>query len=146
MPSMSGTHGRITRMRLGPSAGLYILIVGASALHAQMVDGTLTDSVSHAPIPGVIVTLLGPERYDVTTDEAGVFHVGPVQPAKYALNIVKRGYLLPPALQASFQVDSDTRLSVQLDPLSLVRGRVRYPDGRPAPRASVWLGQHPSGA
>lgn len=146
MPSTSGAHDRITRMRLGRSACLHTLIVACSALHAQMVDGTLTDSVSHGPIPGVIVMLLGAERYEAVADEAGSFHIGPVQPGKYALNIVKRGYLLPPASQASFPVDSDTRLSVQMDPLSLVRGRVRYPDGRPAPRASVWLSQHPNGA
>src|SRR5258708_38834511 len=104
----------------------------ASALHAQMVDGTLTDSVSHAPIPGVVVMLLGTERYEATADETGAFHIGPVQPGKYALNIVKRGYLLPTASQASFPVDSEPRLFVQMDPLSLFRGRVRSPDGPPA--------------
>jgi hypothetical protein len=35
-----------------------------SVVHAQSVDGTLTDSVSHVPIPGVIVTLLGPARHN----------------------------------------------------------------------------------
>jgi hypothetical protein len=33
-----------------------------------------------------------------------------------------------------------------MDPLCLVEGRVRYPDGRPAPRASVWLTVRPAGA
>src|SRR5262245_50120302 len=111
------------------------LLLAAITAHAQLVEGTLTDSVSHVPMPGVIVTLLGPDRYDVMTDDAGTFHVGPVLRGKYALNIVKGGYILPPAAQASFQVDSDKRLSVELDPLCLVEGRVRYPDGRPAPRS-----------
>jgi carboxypeptidase family protein len=113
---------------------------------AQSVDGTLTDSVSHVPIPGVIVTLKGPARYDSTTDDAGAFHMGPVRPGKYVLDIVKAGYILPPAQRAAFQVNSDLRLSVEMHPLSLVKGRVLYSDGRPAPRASVWLSAHPTGA
>jgi hypothetical protein len=122
------------------------LLLLAPALYAQSVDGTLTDSVSHVPISGVIVTLLGPARYNGTTDEAGVFHIGRVQPGKYVLNIVKAGYLLPPARRASFQVDSDMRLPVEMDPLSLVEGHVRYLEGGPAPRATVWLSAHPAGA
>jgi hypothetical protein len=135
--------GQIGSCRSG--ATLAALLLLASATHAQSVDGTLTDSVSHAPIPNVIVTLLGPQRYNDTTDEAGVFHMGPVAPGKYVLNIVKAGFVLPPERRAGFQVDSDTRLSVVMDPLSLVEGRVRYPDGRPAPRASVWLTPNPDG-
>jgi hypothetical protein len=121
------------------------LLLFACALHAQLVDGTLTDSVTHAPIPNVIVTLLGPVRYNATTDETGAFHIGPVQPGKYMLNIVQAGYVLPPSRRA-FQVDSDLRLPVELDPLGRVEGLVRYPNGRPAPRAQVWLAPYPNGA
>jgi hypothetical protein len=42
----------------------------ASALRGQMVDGTLSESVSHAPIPGVVFMLLGKERYEAVADEA----------------------------------------------------------------------------
>ena len=112
-------------------ARLVALLLFASSLPAQMLDITVTDSVTRAPMPGIIVTLLGPDRYDGMTDDFGVLHVGPVQRGKYMLNIVKSGYILPPAGQASFPVDSDKRLSVELDPLCLVDGRVQYPDGRP---------------
>src|SRR5690348_8764441 len=94
-----------------PMARLALVLIFASALRAQSVDGTLTDSVSHRPIPDVIVTLLGPARYNDTTDETGVFHISPVRLGKYVLNIVKAGYVLPPS-RASFQVESDTRLAV----------------------------------
>jgi hypothetical protein len=110
------------------------------------VEGTLTNSITHAPIPAVIVTLLGPARYNDTTDETGAFHIDQVRPGKYVLNIVKAGYVLPLSQHATFQIDGDTRLSVEMDPLSTVEGRVRYPDGRPAPRATVWLGVYPNGA
>ena len=115
-----------------------IFLVAVSA-HAQTVDGTLTDSITHAPIPDVIVTLLGPVRYSATTDDAGVFHFPEVHPGKYFLNIVKAGYDLPATRSRSFRVDSDTRLSIEMDPLGRVDGRVRYPNGRPAPRATVAL-------
>jgi hypothetical protein len=118
----------------------------AAALHAQSVDGTLTNSITHAPIPSVIVTLLGPARYNDTTDETGAFHIDQVRPGKYVLNIVKAGYVLPLSQRATFQIDADTRLSVEMDPLSNVEGRVRYPDGRPAPRAPVWLSGYPNGS
>jgi hypothetical protein len=125
-------------------ARIAFLLLLAGGLSAQTVDGTLTDSMSHAPIPDVIVTLLGPARYNGTTDEAGVFHIGLVKPGKYTLNIVKAGYVLPPARRDPFQVDSDTRLSVEMDPLGTIRGKVRYPDGRPAPRAELSATMRPS--
>src|SRR5215475_9686115 len=117
----------------------------ASAVQAQSIDGTLTDSLSHVPLNGVVITLLGPAKYNDTTNEDGAFHIGPVQRGRYVLNIVKSGYILSPARRASFLVDSDTRISVEMDPLSLVEGHVRYPDGQPAPRASVWLSEQPIG-
>jgi hypothetical protein len=120
-------------------ARVALLFLLAAAARAQSIDGRLTDSVSHAPIPDVIVTILGPARYNGTTDETGVFHIGPVQPGKYVWNIVKAGYVLPPERRKAFQIDTDTRLSVEMDPLPTIEGRVRYPDGRPAPRAPVWL-------
>jgi len=126
-------------------ARIAALLLLASALYAQRVDGTLTDSVTHAPIPNVIVTLLGPVRYNGTTDETGVFHIDDVKPGKYYLNIVKSGYTLPVARRAGIQVEGDTRLSVEMDPLGRVEGRIRYFDGRPAPRASVSLGSVETG-
>ena len=114
-----------------------ILLI-ATAAHAQSVNGTVTDSITHAPIPNVIVTLLGPLHYNATTDEAGAFQMQEVHAGKYVVNVVKAGYVLPPA-RRTFQVDTATLLSVEMDPLGRVEGRVRYLDGRPAPRASVSL-------
>ena len=117
---------------------LFAILLFAVAAHAQTVDGTLTDSITRAPIPDVIVTLLGQGRYNATADDAGVFHFPEVHPGKYYLNIVKAGYVLPPA-RSRFDVDADTRLSIEMDPLGRVDGRVRYPNGRPAPLATVAL-------
>jgi len=121
-----------------------VLLCGA-ALRAQSVDGLLTDSVRHVPIPEVIVTLVCPARYNATTDETGAFHFARVPAGKYRLDIVKAGFLLPPE-RRGVQVESDMRLAVELDPWSSVEGRVRFPDGRPAPRARVWLSAWPLGS
>ena len=74
----------------------------AVAAHAQTVDGTLTDSITKVPIPDVIVTLLGPARYNATTDDVGVFHFPEVRPGQYFLNIIKAGYVLPVVRSGSF--------------------------------------------
>jgi hypothetical protein len=122
------------------------LLLLAAAARAQSVHGMLTDSMTRAPIPDVIVTLLGPSRYNGTTDQSGVFHIDGVKPGKYVLNILKAGYLLSADFRGSFAIEKDTRLSITMDPLGRVEGRIRYFDGRPAPRASVWLRGVPTGS
>src|SRR6187455_2086985 len=97
---------------------LAALLLTAYASLAQTVDGALVDSVTRAPLPGVIVTLTGPARYDATADEVGAFHISPVQPGKYVLNIVKAGYRLSPSKRGALQIDSDRRLTVEMDPLA----------------------------
>lgn len=117
----------------------------AHAAHAQSVDGTVADSISHKPLPNVIVTLLGPHRYNGTTDETGAFHIDLVEPGKYVLNIVLAGYLLPLA-KRDVQVGSEAvRISIEMEPLGRIEGRVTYPDGTPARRAPVWLGANATG-
>jgi hypothetical protein len=106
------------------------IFLAALAVHAQAVDGTLIASITKTPIPDVVVTLLGQTRYDALTDEFGVYHFPKVVPDEYFLNIVKAGYVLPTSRSGPFHVDTDTRLSVEMDPLGRVEGRVRYPDGR----------------
>jgi Carboxypeptidase regulatory-like domain len=111
----------------------------ALAAHAQTVDGTLIASITQTPIANVVVTLLGQTRYDALTDETGAFHFPKVVPGEYFLNIVKAGYVLPTSRSGPFHVDTDTRLSVDMDPLGRIEGRVRYPEGKPAPRGKVTL-------
>ncbi|MDR3701200.1 MAG: hypothetical protein P4L56_16250 [Candidatus Sulfopaludibacter sp.] len=115
-----------------------IALIGSVAF-AQTVDGVLLDNVTRAPLPGVIVTLLGPSRYNGTTDELGAFHIGSVQPGKYVLDIVKAGFLVPPAKRGAMQIDSDLHLIVAMEPLARFGGRLFYADGRPAAGAQLLL-------
>ena len=124
---------------------LAAFLLTASAAFAQTIDGVLVDSVTRAPLRDVIVTLLGPTRYNDTTDEIGAFHIGPVQPGKYVLNIVKAGYRLPSASSGTMQIDSDLRLTVALEPLAGLDGRLSYADGSPAAHAQLLLTRQPLG-
>src|SRR5262245_52732617 len=129
---------------------LAVLLLTAYAALAQTVDGVLSDSVTRAPLHNVVVTLAGPARYHVTTDEAGAFRIGPVRPGNYVLNIVKAGYRLSASNRGSLHIDSDSRLTVEMDPLGRVAGRLLYSDGRPAANAQLRIsnqyGGQPRGA
>jgi hypothetical protein len=125
---------------------LAALILTAGAALAQSVDGVLVDSVTRAPLPDVIVTLIGPARYNGTTDEAGAFYIGSIQPGKYVLNIVKADYRLAASQRGSLQIDSDLRLTVQMDPLARITGRLLYADGRPAAHAQLRLTRQVGGS
>ena len=46
-------------------ARFFAILWLAAVAYPQSVDGTLSDSITHAPIPDVIVTLLGPVRYNL---------------------------------------------------------------------------------
>lgn len=118
---------------------LAALLLTAYAALAQTVDGVLIDSVTRVPLPDVIVTLIGPARYNATTDEVGAFHIGPVQAGNYVLNIVKAGYRLSPSKRGSVPINSDRRLTVEMDPLARIAGRLLYADGRPAAHAQLGL-------
>ena len=115
-----------------------IALIGSAAF-AQTVDGVLLDNGTRTPLSGVIVTLLGPSRYNGTTDELGAFHIGSVQPGKYVLDIVKAGYFLPPANRGAMQIDADLHLTIAMEPLARFGGRLSYADGRPAAGAQLLL-------
>lgn len=119
------------------------LLLTAYAALAQTVDGVLVDSVRRAPLPDVIVTLIGPARYNGTAD--GAFHIGPVQLGKYVLNIVKADYRISASKRGSLQIDSDLRLTVEMDPLARIAGRLLYADGRAAAHAQLRLTKQDGG-
>jgi len=127
-------------------ARIAALVLFASALHAQFVDGTVTDRQTHAGLAGVTVNLHGPSSYSAVTDRAGVFHIGPVEPGKYFLKVDTPGYTMPAGSGKNFAVGATAMtVSLEMDPQGRLQGRVLYPDGKPAPRAPLWLAIYPRG-
>ena len=71
-----------------------ILLATAGTLAAQVASGTVTDSASHQPIPGAVVTLLGADAAvlgQTITDELGAFRLAYSRSAK-SLRVVRIGF------------------------------------------------------
>jgi tetratricopeptide (TPR) repeat protein len=84
------------------------------------VKGTVTDSESGEPIPGVIITLtIGSLNHDIITDEKGFVYKSGLKNGMYQVKYEKEGYL--PAI-SNFRLGiSDTRdISVKLKKLKSV--------------------------
>jgi hypothetical protein len=124
------------------------LLLWAGLCFAQggaTVEGTVTNSVTHAGIAGVDVRLRkGSTGYAATTDASGKFVVTGVQPGEYDSRFEKSGFVIrdapmfgkpPLRVGASGTVEFD----IELDPFAALRGRVTDPDGRPVAKATVEL-------
>ena len=126
------------------------LLAFATLAPAQnaIVEGTVSNSVTHAGVPGAKVTLYTQKgvRYNATADASGAFRITDVQPGDYNSRVESQGYVdsIQPRLgQQGLRValgGNATRLDVQLDPMATLRGRVLDSDGNPAPKVSVGLG------
>src|SRR5712671_3752226 len=108
-----------------------LLALGAltvpGALAAQSVSGRLTDSVSHAPLPGAFVTLVdghGVEMIRTITNGAGEFLLTAPTPGVYRLRSKRIGfrpYVSPPLTLAAGGAVS---YSVAIDPIPVALTQV----------------------
>ena len=129
-----------------------ILLVGmASSLLPQpaaTVQGVVTNSVTHAGIGGVAVTLWTQQaaRYNATTDDSGAWQITGVKPGRYYSRYDKSGFVEPPHEgplgEAPVPVGAGgnpIQLDAALDPLATLRGRVLDPEGNPAAGVEVGI-------
>jgi hypothetical protein len=116
------------------------LLLLAAALHAQSIEGTVTNSITRAPIPGVNIRLKGPETYTATTDGGGVFRITQAAPGDYTLEVSVGDFFPSPGTRKPVHVaDAPVRVAYELTPLCNLRGRVVFTDGTPARYARVML-------
>jgi hypothetical protein len=133
------------------------LLAGGQANPAKgklyRIAGTLTDSVSGAPLEGATLALSNlPERQNiqnVETDAQGRFSFEPVAAAKYALMAARRGYLseefdeheeYSSAIVTGEGQDTE-HIPFRLDPEAVLRGRVTDETGEPVTTGSVLIRQ-----
>jgi protocatechuate 3,4-dioxygenase beta subunit len=134
-------------MKFGAWA-LVFLVQSALAQNGGSVEGTVTDSATHAGIPGVSVTLSalkGAGGGTTTSDSSGTFRITGVDPGEYNLRFDKPGYLqlrLPQFGQPRLRVGAGgaARMDAELVAMATMRGRVLGPDGQPAAKVTVDLG------
>ncbi len=122
------------------------LLLIAPALYAQSIEGTVVNSVTRAPVATLTLTFSGPATYTAVTDAAGAFRVASVQPGQYTAKIQTTSSFVPELPLKPFRVgDGPVKLSYEIEPFGRLEGRVFYPDGRPAPRATLWVVLYPRG-
>jgi hypothetical protein len=132
-------------MKLFAPALLLLYLSGALAQSAAVVEGMVTDSVTHAGIAGVSVTLWrNQQSYKATTDSSGTFVINDVNPGEYNYRFEKDGYdprELPTFGQPRLRVGAagTFRADTEIAALATLRGRVLDAEGKPAPKVSVEL-------
>ena len=115
-----------------------------TAAYGQALLGTITDSVSGAPIAGVTVQIQssGKPALVVSSDATGTFRVDTLAEGSYSVRCIKDGFDPPAQPPPSFSVRAGAegaRLRIQLVPRGKVAGRVLDASGNPVPGAQVEL-------
>src|ERR1035437_1956081 len=125
---------------------LFAVVLCATA-RGQNIEGTVVNSITGAPIPGVSVQIKsqGKTIQTTTTDALGAFRLGGVPDGRYNAEFNKRGFD-PPARDADVRQPftvlagaSIHRLDAKMIPLGSVCGSVFDGGGNPVPEAVVDL-------
>ncbi|MCU0289209.1 MAG: tetratricopeptide repeat protein [Acidobacteria bacterium] len=95
------------------------ILLQASILNS--VRGTITDSDTGQPIPGVKITISNPNsKYETTTDNKGFVYKAGINNGMYELKYEKEGYI--PAITNVRLAISETRdISIQMKPIKEVQ-------------------------
>src|SRR5690348_13900143 len=131
----------------------FLLLAGALALWGQesvknaVVEGTVVNSITGAPIEGAKVELSGKRHYNLVTNAKGVFFYDNVAPGDYIPIVRKDGFVFSKSGVTGggtpFHVEAGgepVRPRFELIPPGRLRGRVLGPDGNPAAGVEVALG------
>jgi len=126
-------------------------VVILSAQPSAKVQGTVTNTLTHEPMNEVMVTLHfsgGPKTkgnsYATETKGGGHFTFLHVGPGKYVITVQRDGFRREP--DASPGVPSppvvvedgkDLTLAIKMEPLSVISGKIKDPDGDPIRNVSV---------
>src|SRR3989442_15875620 len=79
------------------SYGAAAFLLAGSVLFAQVIEGTVVNSVTKLPISGATVSIeaAGKAGYQATTDENGAFRIEGVKDGSYTARFSKSGFLAP---------------------------------------------------
>jgi hypothetical protein len=116
---------------------LFAILFFAAAMPAQdagVIAGVVRNSATHALLEDAQVSLIGAGSTGAQTDEHGSFRFTDLPAGKYTLRIEKPGYEGPEPLKVEAGAQPVT---VELDPLAQIEGRILDDDGNPAPGVEV---------
>jgi hypothetical protein len=126
---------------------LIVFVLSIPALLAQAIEGSVTNSVTGAPVSGVKVEIhaAGKTVSETTTDAQGAFRIDSVSSGEYTANFNLHGFQQPPsdaAARKPFRLVAGgppVRLDAQMTPMGKVSGRVVDADGGAVSKAPVQL-------
>ena len=76
---------------------MLLLLAGrAAAQPSGIISGVVLDAITHAPLPGAVITARGPAllgEQSAITDEAGAVEITMLPPGTYALAVQREGFL-----------------------------------------------------
>jgi len=135
--------------RTGCNRGMKLLgalLLTSVALSAQVIEGTVVDSVTGSPIAGASVQIerAGKAPYQTTSDAQGVFRIDGVADGSYTALAFKNGFLTvqDETARRPFRVVAGldpVHVKLSLTPRGRLSGRVLDADNRPVAGADVWL-------
>ncbi len=129
-------------------AGFLLLAARIICAQTAVIEGVVTNTVTHEPISGVSVELTAVNAkdaaYKAVSDSAGAFRIPGVMPGKYHASYDADRFESPDDDPADRPIDATAgdkvTLSEELVPLGTVRGRVLDGEGRPVANITVeWL-------
>ncbi|HKD07581.1 MAG TPA: carboxypeptidase-like regulatory domain-containing protein [Bryobacteraceae bacterium] len=142
---------------------LIALMLAASDLAAQTVEGHVVNAVTGADIGGATVNLIQSAKvaYSATTDPRGHFQITAVKPGAYTASYMTRGFWPIPNLSLDEDFERECgqcfftergghpfeviggpdplRLEARMQPIGKISGRVLDDAGEPVPNAAIFL-------
>ena len=134
-----------------PASLLVWIPLCAFAQDGATVQGTVTNSVTHAGLSGVAVTLWTQQavHYNATTGENGAWRITGIKAGRYYSRFEKTGFVepvrQPPSVERPMTVPgggTPIQLDRELVPLATLSGRVLDPEGNPAHGIEVGFGMY----
>lgn len=121
---------------------LAILLAQAAQAQTAALQGTVTDSETHQPLPGVHITALPLDNsdaipsvaYGAITQRDGTFSIATLKPATYVLIPRRNGYVFTHSSEAGITLKSGevrTGISIEIIPQAVITGRVTDEFGDP---------------
>jgi hypothetical protein len=127
-------------------AALCVEAASARLALAQVIEGTVVDSVTGAPIGGASVQIenAGKSPYQTVSDEQGAFRIEGVADGSYTAFALKNGFLTvqDEAARKPFRVVAGldaVHLKLSLSPRGRISGHIFDASDRPVAGADVWL-------
>ncbi len=111
-----------------------LLALPLFAQDSGVISGTVRNSVTHQALEDVQVSLIGADSTGAQTDTRGSFRFSGMPAGKYSLRIEKPGFRAPEPREIATGADS---ITLELDPLAQIEGRVTDEDGHPVSGITV---------